>query len=207
LQLHDWSVGVEHHSPLLRPVGPLSKGTIMSAVSFEFASKAVEKIIDYLCNASYFAEDGKADEPEAMLKAAWALEKHFGPTVRENFDRLAGVSDGVIRHHTATGTESYASAHEAIIEICAMSYAVFHIRRERVTVCRRFGRHHQVGRRRYERAGPIRRMGFETASTHGVCMAVASSKTACELSNFTAGPKSPRVKIWWLCSSSLSLCV
>lgn len=93
--------------------------------SFNAASKAVEEAVEFLASVHHFAECGKVEDAYQTLEALWALHRFCWQPIHDARDELAYVSDGIIRHHGLTGTRSYVSAHEAVVDICLLAYFGF----------------------------------------------------------------------------------
>jgi hypothetical protein len=88
--------------------------------NFQAASEAVEGAVEQIGNARYFVDKGCARQAWlCLLIANYRLDYYF-PTLENFRDRLAAVSDGVIRYHGPGQPRSYESAHWAVPDFYLM---------------------------------------------------------------------------------------
>ena len=84
---------------------------------FVAASKACESWCNLLSELAYFAQRGESMMAlDCAVEVIHGWEKH-GSTILDHSERLAVVSDGLVRHHGLTGLNTYASGHAAICDL------------------------------------------------------------------------------------------
>jgi len=92
---------------------------------FQSASEDVERAVEQIGNARYSLDEGRPRDAWALLLyASYVLDRHFS-TLEKFRDRLAAVSDGVVRYYFLGKPQTYESAHWAIAEIYRLLFALF----------------------------------------------------------------------------------